>query len=177
MYTMLNFDLINKEINHILETENNEVVYRAWLFYFENSRFEDNNIIVTVPNMYTKNILEERYLYDIEDLYREKITFKNIVLKVRDCEVFEGVISGIHTEDTSTIFEDIVEKINFQVKKVYEFIEAASSSGLNSISYMLPIDWVLNEEVYFRLKEFMSSKGFKAEFNNLDNKYTLNLSW
>lgn len=174
---MLDFNLINQDINSILKEENNEVVYRAWLSCFENSIFENNNIVVTVPNMYTKNIIEERYLYDIEEQYREKLSFNNIILKLCSGESFDVIPSKESTTEAFAVFEDIVEKINNQTKKVYEFIEAASKSGLNSISYILPIDWVLNEEVYIRIKELMSLKGFKAELENLDNKYTLNLSW
>ncbi|GLC31992.1 DnaA N-terminal domain-containing protein [Clostridium omnivorum] len=174
---MLDFNLINQEINSILKEENNEVVYRAWLSCFENSIFENNNIVVIVPNMYTKNIIEERYLYDIEEQYREKLSFNNIIFKLSNYESFDCIPSKEATTEAFAVFEDIVEKINNQTKKVYEFIEAASKSGLHSISYILPMDWVLNEEVYIRIKELMSLKGFKAELENLDNKYTLNLSW
>lgn len=174
---MLEFKLINEEINSILKEENNEVVYRAWLSYFENSIFEDDNIIVTVPNMYTKNIIEERYLYDIEEQYRGKLNFNNIIFNLINSESFNSVLSHGESSEDSTVFENIAEKINNQTKSVYEFIDAASQSGLHSTSYILPLDWVINEEVYIRIKELISLKGFKAELENLDNKYTLNLSW
>lgn len=171
---MLEFSKINNKVSETLRQENNEVVYRGWLFLNENAQLENNNIIINVPNMYTKEIFEDRYLSDIESLYRNELSFDKIILKV----VSENQIaSPSNIGDKSNLLDDVIEKINFNVKHVYEFVENAARNGYYSVSCALSHEAVSKEEIYWSVKDFLVNKGFKVELSNLDNNYILNLSW
>ena len=78
---MRDLSLVNQRVSETLKGENNEVVYKAWLFFTEDAQFEDGNIVIRVPNHYIKSTLEERYHSDIEELYRNEFDFLKLIIK------------------------------------------------------------------------------------------------
>lgn len=77
---MANLSLVNKKISEILRNENNEVVYTVWLSCTEDAEFEDNNIIIKVPNHYLRETFENKYKFEVETLYRKELNFSKLIV-------------------------------------------------------------------------------------------------
>jgi chromosomal replication initiation ATPase DnaA len=114
---MENLSLINIKITTILKEENNSVVYTAWLSFTEKAKLEDNNIIINVPNQYIKETLEDRYLSDIEDLYRSELTFSNLVIRTETEQILDTFKKADSVEYINTKVLNVVEKIMLSSKQ------------------------------------------------------------
>jgi chromosomal replication initiation ATPase DnaA len=108
---MNNLSLINNNVSNILREDNNEVVYRAWLSFTENANLEDGNIIITVPNQYIKETIEDRYFSTIEELYRNELQFSILIIKTEA----EQIVDTFRKAESIDLIEDdsldAVEKI------------------------------------------------------------------
>lgn len=78
---MKNISLINERVCSTLKSENNEVIYKSWLSFAENAKYDGINIIITVPNNFVKEAIEERYSEDLEQLYRGELNFSKLIVK------------------------------------------------------------------------------------------------
>jgi len=178
---MYNLTLINNTVCEVLKAENNEMTYKGWLFFTENAQLIEDNIVVVVPNQFIKNIIEERYLLQIEELYRGELEFKELIIKVNGEEEDKAVGDNSEIisfgEQFAYKISDFVEAINTHVKNIYDFIEIASRNGSSFVSYTLINESLCGEEIYWRIKEFMMNKGFKVELSTIDSSCTLSLSW
>jgi len=140
-----------------------------------------DNIVVLVPNQFIKNVIEERYVNEIEELFRKELEFNQFVIKVDFQENVKSLnqnsVKFNFGEQFTNKFDEFVETINTHVKNIYDFIEDASKNGNSFVSYTLINESFCGEEIYWKVKEFMLNKGFKVELNTVDNSCTLNLSW
>ena len=181
VFDMYDLTLINKKVCETLKTENNEMTYKAWLFFTENAQLIEDNIVLLVPNQFVKNVIEERYLFQIEELYRGEFEFNQFIIKVNGEEAVKAVEDNSEKicfgEQFASKLEDFVEAINTHVKNIYDFIETASKNGNSFVSYTLINESFCGEEIYWRIKEFMINKGFKVELSTMDSSCTLSLSW
>lgn len=173
---MLNLLSANKKISEVLKEQNNQVVYQAWLSCTESAQLVDNNLVLSVPNHFIREGIEDRYISEISELYKNEVNFSKIVIKVStELETIDERPSAL--EYINDKFIDVVEAINSQIKEVYSFIETAVKEGSHSVSCALAKEAIATEEIYFRVKEFLSDKGYKAELFNSGSNFTLNLSW
>jgi len=173
--------LINKNVCETLREENNEMTYRGWLFFTENAQLVLDNIVVLVPNQFIKNVIEERYADEIEELFRKELEFNQLVIKANFEEEVKAanessVKFGLGEQFTNKL-DEFVEAINTHVKNIYDFIEDASRNGNSFVSYTLINESFCGEEIYWKVKEFMLDKGFKVDLSTVDNSCTLNLTW
>lgn len=81
---MKNISEVNEKVCRILRDENNEVIYKAWLSFAEDAQYEDNNIVINVPNNYIKETMETRYYEDLEALYKEDLDFSKLLIRAKD---------------------------------------------------------------------------------------------
>lgn len=174
---MYDLTLINQNVCNTLRKENNEIIYKGWLFFAEDTQLIENNIVVMVPNHFIKNIIEERYFNEIEELYRRELEFSQLIIKVMAEEVKDSSVKNSVGEQFTNKLDDFIELFNTHVRNIYDFIEAASINGSSFVSYTLINESFCGEEIYWKIKEFMMHRGFKVEFNRIDSCYTLNLSW
>jgi chromosomal replication initiation ATPase DnaA len=114
---MENLSLINSKVATTLREENNSVVYTAWLSFTEKAQFENNDIIINVPNQYIKETLEERYLSDIEDLYRREIPFSKLIIRTETEQILDTFKKADSVEYINTKVLSVVEKIMLSSKQ------------------------------------------------------------
>lgn len=113
---MNNLSLINEKICSTLREENNSVVYTAWLSFTEAAQLEDNNIVINVPNQYIKETLEERYCSDIEDLYRNELSFSKLVIRTEAEQIADTFKKAESVDYVNTKVLGAVEKIMLSSK-------------------------------------------------------------
>jgi chromosomal replication initiation ATPase DnaA len=113
---MENLSEINKKVSSTLREENNAVVYTAWLSFTEEAQLEDGNIVINVPNPYIKETLEERYNFDIEELYRNEIAFSKLIIRTE-------------AEQITNAFKKAnnIEYVNMKVLNAFEKIMLSSN--------------------------------------------------
>lgn len=166
---------VNSEISDVLKQEYNEVIYKAWLTFIETAKLENSNIIISVPNHYIKETFEERYAYDVEELYRNSIYFDKLIVKtIAEQEV---KVNNCYPLTINNTMINISEIVNSYIKDIYIFIENAVKSGSRNASFIFLKDSAILDELYWRIKEFLINKGFKTELFSSNDNYTLNLSW
>jgi chromosomal replication initiation ATPase DnaA len=166
---------INIEISDVLKQDYNEVIYKSWLTFIETAELDNGNVIVSVPNQYIKETFEERYALDIEELYRNRISFGKLIVKTPS-EQLINVSNSFPLTINNTIF-DMSEMVNSYIKDIYNFIESAVKNGNRNVSCVFLNDSIIIDELYWRIKEFLLNKGFKTELLSSNNNYTLSLSW
>jgi len=178
---MVDLTLINEKVCEALKEDSNEITYKAWLFFTENAQLVEENIIILVPNQFVKNSIDERYFLQIEDLFRMELEFNKLIIKVQAEEEFKTVKDSSGNNSFGGQFtnrlDEFIELINTHVKNIYDFVEAASKNGNSYVSYTLINECICGEEIYWKVKEFMLSRGFKVDLCRLDNSCILNLSW
>lgn len=113
---MENLSAINKKVSSILREENNTVVYTAWLSFTEEAQLEDGNIVINVPNPYIKETIEERYNFDIEELYRNEIAFSKLVIRTEAEQITDAFKKS-----------DNIEYVNMKVLNAFEKIMLSSN--------------------------------------------------
>jgi chromosomal replication initiation ATPase DnaA len=114
---MLNLALINNKVSSVLKEENNEVVYRAWLSYTEDAYIEDGNLVINVPNQYIKETFEERYISDIEALYRSELDFSKLLIRTEAEEIVNTFEKADSIEYVNSKVLGVVEKIMLSSKQ------------------------------------------------------------
>jgi chromosomal replication initiation ATPase DnaA len=114
---MENLCFINNKVASTLKEENNAVVYTAWLSFTEGAQLQNNNIVINVPNQYIKETLEERYLSDIETLYRNELSFSKLVVKTDAEQIFDTFEKAESVEYVNTAVFNAVEKIMLSSKQ------------------------------------------------------------
>lgn len=171
----MNMEKINSEISVILRNDYNEVIYRAWLTFVENSELKDENLIVSVPNQYIKETFQDRFAESVEELYRDRLDFKKLIIKTYTEEVIKINSSLPLTVNSSLL--DISDIVNSCIKDIYKVIEEAVKNGNKNVSCIFIKETSILEELYWRVKDFLLDRGFKTELLNSENNYTLNLSW
>lgn len=179
---MVNMNTVNKNVSSVLKNDYSEAVYNVWLFFTETAQFINNNIVLSVPNYFIKNIVEKRYLFDIEDLYRNELDFNKLTIELESNQTSYLKFETSKREDvlsSSNAYEavNLIEKINYHIKNIYEYIEIALNSGYNSFSYTLAQEPFFTEEIYWQVKNYMINKGYKVNLESLDEVYTLKLAW
>lgn len=113
---MKNLSEINKKVSSTLREENNAVVYTAWLSFTEEAQLEDGNIIINVPNPYIKETIEERYNFDIEELYRNEIAFSKLIIRTEAEQIADAFKKA-----------DNIEYLNMKVLNAFEKIMLSSN--------------------------------------------------
>ncbi|MFL0246016.1 DnaA N-terminal domain-containing protein [Candidatus Clostridium stratigraminis] len=166
---------INNQISEVLKQEYNEVIYTAWLSFIETAELENENIVISVPNQYIKETFIERYVDNVEELYRDCFNFNKLIIKTLAEGEFKPSIC--YPLLLSSSDAEISEIVNSYVRDIYDFIEAASKNGDTKVTMEFLKDSTFIEDLYFRIKEFLLNRGFKAELLTSDNNYILSLSW
>lgn len=111
---------VNIEICDTLNQEYNEVIYKAWLSFIETAVLENDHIIISVPNQYIRETFEERYAFDVEELYRKSVGFNKLIVKTPDIEALEG--NNIFPLTINNTIADISEMVNSYMKNSYGFV-------------------------------------------------------
>jgi chromosomal replication initiation ATPase DnaA len=114
---MSNLKEINDRVSSVLREENNEVVYRAWLNFAENSKLIDGNIVITVPNQYIKETLEDRYIFEIEALYKNDLSFSKLIIITEAEEVADTFKKADSVDYINNSALGAVEKIMLSSKQ------------------------------------------------------------
>lgn len=171
----MNLSKVNIEIADVLKQDYNEVIYKAWLTFIDTAVLDNGNIIISVPNQYIKETFEERYIFEIEELYRRSIYFDKLIVKTPDPQITK--VTNCFPLTISNTIVDISEIVNSYIKDIYSFIESAVKSGNHNASFVFLKDLALTDELYWRIKEFLLNKGFKTELLSSNDNYTLSLSW
>lgn len=180
----MNIQEVNERVLQFLQKELTESNFKTWCGFIENAYIDnDENIVITVPTEFTKDIIISRYLELFKNTYYVEGLSNNIVITV------DKNITGIKSNGykMASFYRELADRKNSEIVNIqqliedtlddiYSAIDFSSSEGKYSVD--LVIEYKVDSNIIKRISEKLQENGFtiECEFVNEDASI-LTINW